>query len=470
MNEIKFGTDGWRAVIADTFTTANVKRVAQATAKWIKQQNNDNPTVVIGYDCRFGGDLFAKTTARVMAYEGVYAYLGEGFSSTPMVSLGVAKYKATAGVVITASHNPPSYNGFKIKAHYGGPAVPSMIDEVEQLVPEKFEGELEELSSYTNRDSVSFVDLESLYVQHAEEHFDMDAIRNSGLRFAFDAMYGAGQNVIKRLLPDADQVHCVFNPSFGHTAPEPIMKNLREFSQRIREQSDIASGLAVDGDADRIGLLNGKGEFVDSHHIILMLVNYLDNHKHEEGKVIHSFSCTSKIKQLCDQFGLPTVVTKVGFKYICDVMLNDSGNTLVGGEESGGIAVTGHIPERDGIWIGLTIWEYMAKTGKTLDDLVQEIYDLVGEFAVERNDLHITEELKQQVMKKCENNEYKAFGDYNVQDVETIDGYKFHLSQSEWVMIRPSGTEPVLRVYAESHSRQAAQAILDATENAIRNS
>ncbi len=468
MSEIKFGTDGWRAVIAESFTTYNVKRVAKATADWIKSQFPDNPSVVIGHDCRFGGDLFAKTTARVMAHEGIYTYLGEGFSSTPMVSLGVVKYQASAGVVITASHNPPSYNGFKIKAHYGGPAVPSMIEDVENRLPKHYDEQPEGLATLVEQEKVSFVDLESVYVHHAEAHFDMEAIRNSGLRFAFDAMYGAGQNVIKRLLPDADQLRCEFNPSFNHVPPEPIMKNLQEFAEHVKTKKDIASGLAVDGDADRIALLNSKGEFVDSHHILLMLINYLYNHKNEEGLVIHSFSCTSRIQQLCERFGLTNKVTKVGFKYICEIMLSDPRNTLVGGEESGGIAVSGHIPERDGIWVGLMIWEYMAKTGKTLNDLLQEVYELVGEFAVERNDLHIDEQLKNRVMEKCRDNGFKAFGDYQVEAVETIDGYKFHLGPAKWVMIRPSGTEPVLRVYAEGNNQNEAQEILKATEQTIK--
>lgn len=469
MADIKFGTDGWRAVIGETFTTDNVRRLAKATSDWLKEHAPHNLTVVIGHDCRFGGDLFAKHTAQVMADEGVHVYLSEGISSTPMVSLGVAKYQAGAGVVITASHNPPSYNGFKIKAHYGGPAVPSMIEDVENRIPNHYDGAPPALAELAEQEKVSFIDLEALYIQHAEEHFDMDAIRNSGLRFAFDAMYGAGQNVIKRLLPNADLLHCEFNPSFNHVPPEPIMKNLQEFSNHVKDQKDIASGLAVDGDADRIGLLNSKGEFVDSHHIILMLINYLYNYKKEEGLVINTFSCTDRVRQMCEQFGLTNKVTKVGFKHICEIMLNDPRNTLVGGEESGGIAVSGHIPERDGIWVGLMIWEYMVKTGKTLDDLSKEVYEIVGEFAVERNDLHIDETLKQSVMAKCEKQEFTAFGDFPVEDIETIDGYKFHLGPTQWVMIRPSGTEPVLRVYAEANSREAAQEILDATENTIKN-
>lgn len=467
MADIQFGTDGWRAVIADDMTTDNIKRVAKATADWIKQQDPKHPSVVIGHDCRFAGDLFAETTARVMAAEGIQTYLDSNFASTPMVSLAVTKQQATAGVVITASHNPPSYNGFKIKAHYGGPATPGMIDEVENLVPESYKSTPEPLDQYREHGKVEAIDLETLYVNHAREHFDLDTIRNSGLYFAFDAMYGAGQNVLKRLLSNVYNMHCEYNPGFHGVPPEPIMKNLQEFSQYIRDDLGIAAGLAVDGDADRIGLLNSNGDFIDSHHILLMLIQYLHEHKQMDGQVMYTFSCTSRIQKLCEQYDLPTHVTKIGFKYICDLMQNSDQPTLVGGEESGGIAVQGHIPERDGIWIGLTIWEYMAKTDKSLDNLIREVYNQVGAFAVERNDLHIDEALKQATMEHCRNNAFQAFGPYSVTEVEDLDGYKFHLGENRWVMIRPSGTEPVLRVYAEAPDQQEANQILQATEEVI---
>ena len=467
MKDIRFGTDGWRAVIADDMTTANIQRVAYASALWIKKQDSQNPSVVIGHDCRVAGDLCAETTARVMAAEGIQVWLGTHFASTPMVSLAVTEYQATAGVVITASHNPPDYNGFKLKAAYGGPAIPVMIAEVEDLVPATYSGAPATLETYQEQEQVSLVDLETLYVQHAEAHFDLEAIRHSGQQFAFDAMYGAGQNVIKRLLPNTINHRCDTNPGFQGIPPEPIMKNLASFAEAIQARTDVAAGLAVDGDADRIGLLNRNGDFIDSHHILLMLIQYLHKHKQMNGKVIYTFSCTSKIEDLCQQYGLDYEVTKIGFKHICDLMQNQQSPTLVGGEESGGIAIQGHIPERDGIWVGLTIWEYMAKTGKSLDDLIAEIYREVGSFAVERHDLHIDEDLKQRTLQQCQEDPFQTIGPYQVTKVEDLDGYKFHLGDGRWVLIRPSGTEPVLRVYAEAPDRTEALQILEATHNVI---
>lgn len=465
MNQIKFGTDGWRAIIADDFTVENLMRVSKATADWLLESHK-NPLVVIGHDCRFGGRLFSETVAKVMAEHNIRIYLADGFVSTPMVSYGTMKLKANAGIVITASHNPSEYNGFKVKAHFGGPALPEMISRIEALIPGRFSCKIN-LNKAKSKGLVQPIELEKMYCEHASQSFNMDAIKNSKQKFAYDAMFGAGQNVIKKLLPEIKMLHCEYNPSFKGQAPEPIHRNLSEFSNLIKNAGNISSGLATDGDADRIGMYDGIGNFIDSHHIILLLINYLHKHKRLKGKVITTFSCTNKIAKLCKMYGLEHIITKIGFKYICEYMSKPEENVLLGGEESGGIAISGHIPERDGIWMGLIIWEYMAITGNSLHQLIQEIYDVVGEFKVERNDLHIDEESKQRIIKECKSGHYKSFGKYKVVKIEQTDGYKFHFNEDEWVMIRPSGTEPVLRTYAESTTSQKAFDILQATSDSI---
>ena len=463
MNKIKFGTDGWRAIIAKEYTTDNVARVAYATAQWIKN-TSDNHSAVVGYDCRFGGQLFTETTISVLVQEGITVYTTDSFVSTPMVSLSTLNHKAFAGIVITASHNPPSYNGYKIKAHYGGPAIQQEIDAVEALIPDTYAIDIIPMAQLRENKLVHIIDMEQEYIDHVEANFDIEGIRNSGIKLAYDAMYGSGMNVVRRLFPEATLLHADYNPSFMGQAPEPIARNLKPFAELIKN-SDIACGLATDGDADRIGLFNAKGEFVDSHHIILLLIRYLVEHKGVKGNVYTSFSCTSKIKNLCDHYGIENHVTKIGFKYICKEMIENQ--SLLGGEESGGIAVSTHIPERDGIWMGLIIWEYMAKTGKSLDELIQEIYDMIGSFAMDRYDLRVPEEQKLSIIEKCKVAEYKSFGEYTVSGTETIDGYKFILSDDSWVMIRPSGTEPLLRVYAQAATAEDTIAILDATKATI---
>ncbi|HYV95418.1 MAG TPA: phosphoglucomutase/phosphomannomutase family protein [Chitinophagales bacterium] len=457
MTQIKFGTDGWRAIIAKEYTVDNVQRVAQATALWLKK-NFPQPKVVIGHDCRFGGSLFAEATAQVMCANGVKTFLAEGFVSTPMVSLGTKYFEAGIGVVITASHNPPAYNGFKLKGEHGGPSSPAVIAEVESMIPDVLEINMVSPDTYEAGGLLEYVDLEVLYLDHLRKNFDLDAINNSNIVVAYDAMYGAGQSVIPQLLSQPILLHCDYNPGFGGTAPEPLDRNLGELSSLIKNTPGNVCGWATDGDADRIGMYDEDGNFVDAHHIILLLIHYLNQYKKMTGKVVIAFSVSDKVKKMCVKYGLPVEVTKIGFKYISEKMVTE--DVLLGGEESGGIAVKGHIPERDGVWDGLVLLEFMAKTGKTMKEIIREVYNVVGAFSFDRLDLHLDESLKQHIIQRCRNGEFTSFGKYKVLNTEDIDGYKFHFSNDEWVMIRPSGTEPLLRVYGEAPSKNGVTELL----------
>jgi len=464
--KIKFGTDGWRAIIAQEFTVENVARVTEATGIWLKERF-ENPSVVIGHDCRFGGELFMHTAAAVLVQQGIKVYIAQGFVSTPMISLGAHKHGCEIGIILTASHNPPSYNGFKLKAKFGGPLQPEKINEIEAIIPDVC------TIDYTNFSienaltigQIEVLPLEKEYIDHVKASFDLTAIQHSGLRLMYDAMYGAGQRVIPKVLPSTTLLHCDPNPSFMGQAPEPIGKNLQELAQYIKTHQNIDCALATDGDADRIGLYDSHVEFIDSHHIILLLIHYLVKYKGMTGKVAIAFSVTPRVYTMCEHYGLEHTTTKIGFKDIAAIMVKE--DVLLGGEESGGIAVKGHIPERDGIWMGLILWEFMAKSGKTLDELIEEVYEIVGPFKFERNDLHITEALKQRIIKNCQDNTYKSFGKYQVKEVKTTDGFKYFFDDDRWVMIRPSGTEPVLRTYAEAPTLEEVREILKATEEAI---
>lgn len=466
---IKFGTDGWRAIIADTYTVENVARVSEAVAEWLKKNSQCTPSVLIGHDCRFGGQLFMHTAVKVLRTHGVNVMMAEGFVSTPMISLGAAVHGVDLGVVITASHNPPSYNGYKLKANYGGPLSPDKVQEIQDIIPDNVTVDYNsiDISEEIKNGGIKIVDLEQEYCNHVENSFDLEAIRNSNLNFAYDAMYGAGQNVMKRLLPSIDFLHCDYNPSFKGQAPEPISKNLQELEAFLKQKQNIDCAFATDGDADRIGLYNGKGEFIDSHHVILLLIHYLVKYKGLTGKVVTAFSCTPRIEKMCQHYGILHQTVKIGFKYVAGIMVEE--DVLLGGEESGGIATKGHVPERDGIWMGLIIWEFMAKSGRSLDSLIDEVYEIVGPFKFERNDLHLKEETKQAIIQKCIANAYSSFGTYNVERVETVDGFKFHFPNDRWVMIRPSGTEPVLRIYAEAPDLEEVRTILTVVEKTILN-
>jgi phosphomannomutase len=468
MTKIKFGTDGWRAIIAQEFTTDNVARVTEGVATWLLKSKS-LPVVVLGHDCRFGGELFVETIAKILATKNIKVYIGEGFVSTPMISYGTKMLQADLGIIITASHNPAEYNGYKLKGSYGGPLLVQGVQEIENLIPDQHTVKYQDvqLVDLQKQGIVEYKDLETIYCYHVQKNFDLEAIEKSGLNIAYNAMYGAGQKAFKRILPNMRFYHCEHNPTFYGIAPEPIMKNLGDFSDYIRAEKNIDLAIITDGDADRIGLMDGEGHFIDSHHILLLLIQYLHKYKKMNGKVCTGFSSTVKIGALCKKHNLPLEIVPIGFKYICDIMIKE--DVLVGGEESGGIAIKGHIPERDGIWIGLTLLEFMAKTGKKIQELVDEIYQEVGSFAFQRIDLTLSEQKKQEIIANCKSKKYNHFGSYQVEKMDDMDGYKFYFNADEWVMIRPSGTEPVLRTYAESKDKKSAEAILKATHQAILN-
>jgi phosphomannomutase len=462
--KIKFGTDGWRAIIAQDFTVYNVARVTKGLADWLNQRGS-NAKVVLGHDCRFGGELFTEAVAKVLCANGIRVLMAKGFISTPMISYGVLKLGAQQGVVITASHNPPSYNGYKLKGAHGGPSSPADIAAVEALIPDHAVVTTNSLSHWESEGLLEYVNLEDMYVSYLQEKFDFDALAKSPYKLAYDAMYGAGQNVIRRLLPGAVLLHCENNPGFNGQAPEPLDKNLQDLAKTIRNTPELKIGLATDGDADRIGLYDEDGNFVDAHHIILLLIHYLHKYKGMTGKVAIAFSTTDRVKRMCEAYGLPIEITPIGFKHISEIMVRE--DVLVGGEESGGIAVKGHIPERDGIYDGLVLYEFMTKSGKTLKQLCEEVYDVVGRFVYERNDLHIENSIKESIIKNASENNYKQFGKYSYNRIETIDGIKYHLDNGGWLLLRASGTEPLLRVYAEGNSKEEALDILEDVKKTI---
>lgn len=460
MVNIKFGTDGWRAIIAKEYTVDNVIRVSSAAASWMKSKNYKK--VVIGYDCRFGGKMFSEFSASVFADLGIEVLVDKNFASTPMVSLAVVKHGADLGIVITASHNPPSYNGYKLKSGFGGPTIPKEIAEVEDLIPDFVPEHITDFKHFVDKGLIKFIDMEQLYIDHVKSYFDIEAM-NKNVVLAYDAMYGAGQNVIKRLFPDAYTLHSDYNPSFLGQAPEPIERNLGELAQLVKSDKKINLGLANDGDADRIGLFDEDGEFVDSHHILLLALYYMYEFKKETGKVAISFSVSNKIIKLAEQYGLQSQVTGIGFKYIAEIMIHEK--VIVGGEESGGISVAGHIPERDGVWMGLIIMELMAKTGKSLKELIQVIYSKVGAFKFDRDDLHLDDSKMTSVLEKCAN--LKEIGGRKIILTETIDGWKYYLDDNTWIMVRPSGTEPVFRVYCQADNKQKVRETLNAAHAAL---
>jgi phosphomannomutase len=462
MYSIKFGTDGWRAIIARDYTVDNVRRIATGTLHWLKKKNYSR--VVIGFDCRFGGQMFMEEIASILASSDITCFVSKEFVSTPMVSYGVVKHGADLGIVITASHNPPSYNGYKLKSSYGGPSIPSDIAELEALIPEFVSETTNSYQELIAQNKIKLVDLEAEYIEHVKASFDLEKIK-SNVNIAYDAMYGAGQRAMQILFPEMKAFHCEYNPSFNNTPPEPILKNLKEIQTFLKSNPGIYIGVANDGDADRLAMLDDTGKVVDSQHLLLLLLHYLAGYKKLSGKIAVSFSVTNKLQKLADHYGLELVITKIGFKYIAEYMIKE--DVLVAGEESGGLAIKGHIPERDGIWIALTILEYMAITGKSINELIQEVYAIVGAFQYDRLDLHLTEKSIEEVKQKL-NAEITSWNSFHVLKSENLDGLKYYFENDAWLLIRTSGTEPVLRIYAQGRDTTEVEAIFDAARSLLR--
>ena len=447
-HDIRFGTDGWRAVVAREFTYENLGQVARATAAWLKR-STPTPCVVVGHDARFMGDRFARHAAREMSRDGVKIILAEGMTPTPAISWATQEYGADAGVVITASHNPAHYNGFKIKASFGGPATQEMTDAVEQ-----------ELSGIQARayaktpGEVVTKDVSADYCGYLQGKFNLQQLRQSGLKVAHDAMYGAGQGFFTRLLgqEQVSEVRCSVNPGFGGVAPEPIGRNLGLFMSYVA-QADVAIGIANDGDADRIGVINELGHEVTSHMVMALLVKYLHQECGLSGAVVRTFATTAMLEKMGRAYGLPVETLPIGFKYVAPRILHS--DVLLGGEESGGIALKGHICERDGIYVGLVMLEMLMRRGKSLSALVQELFDEFGPHEYHRSDVHTPKQQEILARLRAEGG-LKHIAGSRVINLDTLDGFK-HITREGWLLVRPSGTEPVLRIYAEAPSQDRAR-------------
>lgn len=459
MKEITFGTDGWRGIIADDYTFENVGYVAQAFAAFYKKHPKIANGVVVGGDARFGSQDFAAHAARVIASAGIKVWLCERVVSTPMVSLGIIRKKAAAGVMITASHNPPKWNGFKIKGDFGGSELVGNIRKIEALVAKYRNAgknpKLKSIGELKKSGMVKSIDVHSLYIADIKKKIDLALIERSGMRIAYDVMYGAAYGVMAEILPSVRTLHDEHNPGFKGIPPEPLSQNLQEFITMIRNDGyDI--GMVTDGDADRLGAVDENGNFVSTQLIIPILLKYLYEDKKQRGCVVKTVSVTDIVTRMCERYGLKLHEKPVGFKYVTEIMINE--RVLIGGEESGGVGTSVHIPERDGIYNNLLLCEYLAKKKLTLGQAVEEIYREFGRVFYDRIDYHTTESRKREILAKCAKG-ISTLGKHKVLSTETLDGYKFRI-KGGWLLIRASGTEPILRFYAEADTDRKVKDLL----------
>ncbi len=474
---IRFGTDGWRAVIAETFTFANLRLVAQAIADYVNNElaTDSEPEVVIGFDTRFLSDRFASEVARVMAGNGIVAWLTRTDCPTPALSYNVKARNAEAGVMITASHNPPRYNGIKMKASYGGSASPSASRRVEHYL-ERLQNEargpnLMELQLGLDKDMIRRFDPSWAYYEHLSTLVDMDVISGGELRIIADAMFGSGRGAFREILGRSRcrvrEIRSYMNPGFESIHPEPIRRHLDLLAAAIRQDhADI--GIATDGDADRLGAMDRRGDFVSPHEIMSLALRYLVERRQMSGDVVKTLSTTAMVNRIAKKHNLTVHETPVGFNHIAEHMLN--GNVLIGGEESGGISINGHIPEGDGVLMGLILLEIMADIGRStpLHEIIADLHAEFGPSFYRRVDLRVKKPVSKSEMAQRLNEAAPAsMAGQTVRDVQTFDGVKFVLEDESWLLIRPSGTEPVLRLYAEGTSDDMVDELLRTAQELV---
>ncbi|MBC7259923.1 MAG: phosphoglucomutase/phosphomannomutase family protein [Chloroflexi bacterium] len=465
--KIKFGTDGWRAIIAEDYTFDNVRVCAQSVARYLLDRGVAQHGLVVGYDTRFQSENFAAAVAEVAAANGVKAYLCDRFAPTPVVSWGILDRKAAGAVVITASHNPGVWNGFKYKPEYAGSASPEVVAALEERIEAIQAGRDSVrrmgLDEARRKGLVEMFDPTPAYFAQVARMVDLAPIRAAGLNVVVDAMYGAGMDYFPRLLDGGAtrvfQIHDERNPLFpGLDHPEPIGHNLRALADAIRDRrADV--GLANDGDADRIGVVDEHGVFVNQLQVYALLLLYLLEVRGWRGPVVRSITTTVMADKLAARYGLEVIRTPVGFKYVGPAMIEK--DAIMGGEESGGFGFRGHIPERDGIVAGLFILDLMVQMGKKPSELIDYLYSLVGPHFYDRIDASFPAEQKQAIIARVRDNIPKTLAGMKVVGLDTRDGFKMDLEDGGWALIRFSGTEPILRVYCETTRADKVQELLD---------
>ena len=469
MDSIKFGTDGWRGIIADDYTFANVRRAAAAIARYVLNQEDASRGVAVGYDTRFGSRSFAEAVAEVMASAGIDVRLANDYTPTPALSFAIKHFKMAGGVMITSSHNPWNWNGVKYKASYGGSGRPAIMKAIEAELDRP-------LSKPAKKGTISATDFKQPYVEAIKKFADLDLIAGAGFKFLIDSMYGSGRKVLAGIFAERGikhvEIRSEVNPLFPGINPEPIEPHIREAQEKVVEER-CHGGLITDGDADRIGAVAEDGSFVDSHKIYSILLRWLLERKKWPGEVVRAFNTTKMLDRIAAEHGRKLHECGIGFKNICDLMLER--DILVGGEESGGIGITRHLPERDGILNALLLANVMAEEKRTLAELVSDLQRKYGEHYYARLDMHIPNELKDSAITRAKNG-VREIGGNKVLKVETLDGVKFFLDAPKgksgtaapaaetWLLLRASGTEPLLRVYSEGGSPQTVQQLLKAAE------
>lgn len=463
MGKIRFGTDGWRGVIAEDYTFGNVRRCAQGFAEYLLSKGHQSEWVVVGFDKRFHSENFAAAAAEVLAANGLHVYLTESATPTPVISFSVVDKKAVGAVNITASHNPATDNGFKVRDEHGGAINPEGLQEIESYIPGQVDGVRRgNISELLSNGRILRFNPNAPYVEQINRLVDLESIKNAGLSILVDPMWGNGSGWFSKLLEGGstrvEEIHDIRNPLFPEmTRPEPIPPNVDVgLRETVARKADIL--IITDGDADRVGIGDERGEFIDQLRVFGLLAYYLLEVRGERGTIVKTLSTTNMLNKLGKIYNVPVVETGVGFKYVAPAMLEH--RALIGGEESGGYAFRGHVPERDGILAGLYVLDMMVKLGRKPSQLIELLFEKVGPHFYDRVDSRFSGDPQIRKERILEAHP-KTVGGLPMTGLDTTDGFKFNLGEQGWLLIRFSGTEPIIRVYTETTEADRVDAILE---------
>ncbi|MEX0750938.1 MAG: phosphoglucomutase/phosphomannomutase family protein [Dehalococcoidia bacterium] len=450
---IKFGTDGWRAIIGEDYTFENVRACAASAAMYLQRHGLADRGMVIGYDARFASADFAVAAAEVVAAHGIKVALSDALCPTPVVSYSIIDRRAGGGIVITASHNPWRWNGFKYKPEYGGSASPEVVEELESVLPDLVRVRMPRLEiEQAKRDGlVQEFDARTAYRAQLARLVDIERLKSAGFNVCYDAMYGTGAGYYTALLEGGKtkitELHGFVNPTFpGMHAPEPIARNLGDMETTMRN-GGFDAGVAHDGDADRVGIADENGNFINQLQVFALLAYYMLEYRGDRGPIIKSITTTSMVEKLGEIYGVPVHETKVGFKFLGPKMMES--DALIAGEESGGYGFRGHVPERDGILAGLYMLDFIARAGKRPSELLAELYEKVGPHHYDRVDIALREDQRDAIVKRAAAARPDVIGGIKVTSIDTTDGFRFSLGDTGWLLLRFSGTEPLVRIYTE---------------------
>ena len=471
--EIKFGTDGWRGIIADDFTYESVRVATQGIAQYLVSR--PNPSAIVGYDTRFASDLFAREVSQVLAANGVKVHLIDAPAPTQVSTYAILDRKTAGGLVITASHNPYYFSGLKYKPEYAGSASPEVTNRLEEEIQRVQRGGRVRLVRYDDavRDGrIEVFDPKPPYIAQVNRLVNLDRVKAAGLRILHEPMYGASQGYVRALLSGGkttvEEIHQERNPGFGGMHPEPIAQYMPEALERVRK-GKFDLGIANDGDADRVGIIDEKGQFVNQLQVMALLMMYLVERRGQKGDVVRSLTSTSMVDKLGERFGVKVHELPVGFKYLGPKMQEVDG--LLGGEESGGFAFRGHIPERDGVLSGMMFAAMIVDYGLPLSKILDHLIELVGPHAYARHDLHLDRDeyaaRRAELYGRLEKDPPREIAGGRVVRSRTDDGFKYYLDDGSWVLVRFSGTEPLIRVYSEAPSKERVDQLLAALEERL---